>query len=110
MIEKHFPNNNCLSKIFNNNTLILSYSCTENLEKNDKKHKNKFSNKHLKQNHSNIDSRMKINNINNRLCNCRSPINCPLQNKCLTESIVYQCTISSIENPVILVARKIILN
>lgn len=33
LIEKHFPRNNPLSKIFNRNTLKLSYNCTDNIEK-----------------------------------------------------------------------------
>lgn len=88
LIEKHFPRNNILSKIFNKNTLKLNYSYTENLEKIKKKH-----NKILR----NSDPEIRINNSKEKLCNCRNPINCPLNNKCLTESIVYQCTISSIE-------------
>lgn len=34
-----------------------------------------------------------------KISNCRNSINFPLENKCLTEPIVYQCTILSIENP-----------
>ena len=30
-----------------------------------------------------------------RLCNCRVPANCPLGNRCLTESVVYKASISA---------------
>ena len=33
LIDKHFQKNNILSKIFNRNTLKISYSCTNNLSK-----------------------------------------------------------------------------
>ena len=26
-------------------------------------------------------------------CNCRSPLECPLDHKCLSKSVVYQCTV-----------------
>ena len=26
-------------------------------------------------------------------CNCRSPLECPLDDKCLSQSVVYQCTV-----------------
>lgn len=33
LIEKHFPSNDPLSKIFNKSMLKFNYSCTDNLEK-----------------------------------------------------------------------------
>lgn len=42
---------------------------------------------------------MENNNFENKLCNYRNPIKCPLENKSLTKSIVNQCIISSTENP-----------
>ena len=32
---------------------------------------------------------------NKKFCNCRVPANCPLQNKCLTDSIVYCATVET---------------
>ena len=32
-------------------------------------------------------------------CNCKISTSCPLQNKCLTNNIVYMATISTVENP-----------
>ena len=32
-------------------------------------------------------------------CNCRSKVDCPLDNKCLTEAVVYKATVSSPNKP-----------
>ena len=34
----------------------------------------------------------------NELCNCRNPSECPLEKKCLTESIVYKAVITTKED------------
>ena len=72
-----------MSKIFNKNTVKLSYSCGRN-----------------------ISSKISSNNqrtINppatNYGCNCRNSSNCPLDNKCLTPSIVYRAILSAIHKP-----------
>ena len=36
---------------------------------------------------------------NSKLCNCRTPSNCPLNGLCLTESIVYKATVSAATKP-----------
>lgn len=83
LFKKHFPNpeTNPLSKIFNYNTLKLSYSCADNLEKIIKKHNNKVFNKY--RDSKNLTTHQvatsKCNDTNNP-CNCRNPNNCPLQN------------------------------
>ena len=35
------------------------------------------------------------NNNKNRKCNCRNKLNCPLNNECLTEAIVYKATVQT---------------
>ena len=35
------------------------------------------------------------NDNNDKLCNCRSQQNCPLDNKCLTTSLIYNAQITS---------------
>ena len=40
LIDKHFPRSNRLHKIFNCNTIKVSYSCTDNIEQHVKKHNN----------------------------------------------------------------------
>ena len=72
-----------MSKIFNKNTIKLSYSCCRN-----------------------ISSKISSNNrriINppptNYGCNCRNRSTCPLDNKCLTPSIVYRANVSALNRP-----------
>ena len=77
LIKKHFSKKNPLSKIFNKNTVKISYSCTKSMA-------------HIIQNHN-----IKILNQNNtapiniRTCNCRNKANCPLDGQCLTEAVIY---------------------
>ena len=33
-----------------------------------------------------------------KLCNCRSPSSCPMKGQCLTESIIYQATVTTNES------------
>ena len=79
LISKHFPPNHKFVKIFNKNTIKLSYSCMPNI-------------------------RSKINGHNKKilqpkpaepqkLCNCLVKEDCPLNGLCLTSSILYQTTI-----------------
>ena len=79
LISKHFPPNHKFVKIFNKNTIKLSYSCMPNI-------------------------RSKINGHNKKilqpkpaepqkLCNCLVKEDCPLNGLCLTSSILYQDTI-----------------
>lgn len=43
---------------------------------------------------------LRVTNLQNIMkCNCRKPEDCPLQNRCLTNSLLYLCTISSTDNP-----------
>ena len=79
LISKHFPPNHKFVKIFNKNTIKLSYSCMPNI-------------------------RSKINGHNKKilqpkpaepqkLCNCLVKEDCPLNGLCLRSSILYQATI-----------------
>ena len=78
LIDKHFPRSNRLHKIFNRNTIKVSYSCTDNIEQHVKKHNNYVQQK---------------NNDNIRLsCNCCDKLKCALNRKCRTENIIYKCT------------------
>ena len=73
-----------LHKIFNRNTVKISYSCMPNLKKKKKK---------------NIDGHNKsiLHNkiVPPRCCNCRVKTECPLSGNCLKESVVYQATVST---------------
>ena len=79
LISKYFPPNHKFVKIFNKNTIKLSYSCMPNI-------------------------RSKINGHNKKilqpkpaepqkLCNCLVKEDCPLNGLCLRSSILYQATI-----------------
>ena len=84
LISKHLPPNHKFVKIFNKNTVKLSYSCMPNI-------------------------RSKINGQNNKilfpksaepqkLWNCLVKEDCPLNGSCLTSSILYQATIKYSES------------
>ena len=60
MVRKHFPKDHCLHKIFNPNTLKVSYSTTQNIAKHISKHNNT------------VLSRMTPENLHNA-CNCCVP-------------------------------------
>ena len=70
LMRKHFPKNSKYHKIFNLNTLKLSFCCTANVGTIIKQHSSKVLSK--------------VNDNNNRKCNCRSKPRCPLNGECLT--------------------------
>ena len=76
LIDKHFPRSSKLHKIFNRNTIKVSYCCTENMSMIIKKHNKKI--------------------INNKAtpttppCNCRKKTECPLNGNCQQPSVIYQ--------------------
>ena len=82
LIDKHFPNNSPLRKLFNRNNVKISYSCTKNMKS------------IIASNNSKL-LRPEENTVNGRKCNCRSPENCPLNGKCLEESLIYSSKVSS---------------
>ena len=85
LITKNFPKNSTLHKIFNKNTVKVSYSCTKNMQQ--------IINANNKKNLNTTD-----NNIRTRECNCRISNDCPLNGKCLTENIVYQATVATTDS------------
>ena len=80
VIKKHFPKEHKFHKIFNRNTLKLSYSCMPNI-------KTKI-NAHNREILRNTPSK------NTKHCNCQQKENCPMNGACLKESLVYYATIS----------------
>ena len=75
LIDKHFPPNNKLYKLFNRYTICISYSCNENMKS--------FINRH--------DNRTKSTNTNDTChCNCRQPDQCPIQGNSLKTNINLQ--------------------
>ena len=78
LIDKHSPRSSKLHKIFNRNTIKVSYSCTKNMSMIIKKHNKKI--------------------INNKAtpttppCNCQKKTECPLNGNCQQPSVIYQAT------------------
>ena len=83
LVDKHFPPTNPLSKIFNRNTLKVSYRATPNIKRIISGHNNKI----LRDNNNTTN-----NNNNSKTCNCTKR-ECPLDGLCLTESVIYQATV-----------------
>ena len=87
ILDKHFPKTSRLHKIFNRNTVKLSYSCMPNLANIISNHNKKVLNQHT------------ANKLNsNRTCNCKNNSMCPLNGNCLKKSIVYKATLSTTDN------------
>ena len=66
--------------LFNKNNIKVSYCCMENMGAIISKHNKKI---------------LSNNDTNDKLCNCRSQQHCPLDNKCLTTSLIYNAQITS---------------
>ena len=82
-MKKHFPPRHEFSKLFNRNTIKVSYSCMSNIKAEIHKHNKSFLEK----------AQQKIPYT--QLCNCANKKQCPLNGQCLTESIVYQANITA---------------
>ena len=84
LLDKHFPKTNQLSKVFNRNTVKVSYCCTENISSIIKSHNKKVLSE-------------KIESV--IPCNCRVKNECPLNGQCQVKDIVYKCTVSTSVKP-----------
>ena len=84
LVDKHFPKGSEFNKYFNRNTVKVSYSAMPNMAQTISGHNKKVtkSNKPLSENG----------------CNCRKPKDCALNGKCLTENVVYKCSVISNSN------------
>ena len=81
LVDKHFPKKSKLSRIFNRNTLKVSYSCMPNVSSIIKTHNKQT---------------LKVDETpNSKTCNCRSKELCPLQGNCLATNIVYNAEVTS---------------
>ena len=83
LVDTHFPAGHKLHKIFNRNTVKVSYSCMNNVKNIISKHNTRIIRK----------SQPQVTNTTS--CNCRNKKTCPLQNKCMSKDIVYKATIST---------------
>jgi hypothetical protein len=81
LIAKHFPPGHKLQKMFNNNTVKISYSCMKIIKSIITSHNSQIIKKETKE--------------TSRTCNCRTKDSCPLGGKCLASAIVYKATVIS---------------
>ncbi len=82
LLDKCFPPGHILHKLLNRNTVKLSYSCMPNIKQIISTH-----------NKAVLKKCEPKPNLNPRTCNCRNNTMCPLDNKCMTPSVVYQATV-----------------
>ena len=75
LIDKYFHKDNIYYKIFNTNTIKISYCCTPNIMALINSHNKKLKNKSDKR---------------ENLCNCTSKTNCPVENKCWQNNVIYK--------------------
>jgi len=81
LIDQHFPNSHSLHKIFNRNTLKLSYSCMTNI-------------KTIISNHNKAQIN-KSDPTNDSNCNCRNSSMCPMDGKCNDQNMIYQAEVTT---------------
>ena len=86
LVAKHFPKGSSLNKIFNRNSVKVSYSCMQNMATIIKQHNNTILRPKKQANGGDNDT---------RTCNCRAKDSCPLDGACLTESIVYKARVTA---------------
>ena len=92
-VDKHFAKDNKLRKIFNRNTINISYSCMNNTKQIIDNHNKRI----LKSSEHNDTPTSKTKD--NKTCNCRQKDACPLDGNCLQPSVIYQATVTSKDNP-----------
>ena len=84
LLKNHFHKQHSFHKIFNKNTVKLSYSCTKNVASIISGHNKRI----LRQATGERDEEQ-------RMCSCRNKESCPLGNECLSKSIIYEATVTS---------------
>ena len=83
LIDKHFPKSNPLNKIFNRNTIKLSYSCMGNVRT-------------IISNHNKAEINKSVRtNDQKKNCNCRKPNSCPMDGNCNAENVIYQAEVTT---------------
>ena len=94
LVDKHFPKDHKLRKIFNRNTIKISYSCMNNTKQIIDNHNKRIlnSSKHIN------DTADNTNTKDTKTCNCRQKNTCPLNGNCLQSSLIYQATVTRKDN------------
>lgn len=83
LLNKHFNKEHWFHKIFNKNTVKLSYSCMPSIERLISKHNKR------------VLGESSPRNQPAAKCNCRVPSDCPLSGLCLESAIIYKAEVSS---------------
>ena len=86
IVDRCFPQKHKFRKIFNQNTLKVSYSCLPNMASIVSAHNKK------------ILSDQPQPEPNKKSCNCRNKNECPLSENCLIESVIYKCHVTKSED------------
>ena len=86
LVEKHFPKHNKLHKIFNKNTIKVSYSCLPNVKSSVNKHNKKV----LRKVNEDTNSNEPV-----KTCSCPRNTECPLNNCCYEKDIQYSAEVTS---------------
>jgi hypothetical protein len=82
ILDEEFPKEHLLHKIFNRNTVKLSYSCMNNI-------------KNIIDGHNKAILSKEIVKNQPKTCNCRKIIDCPMSGRCLVKSVVYRATVET---------------
>jgi hypothetical protein len=85
LIDKHFPKSSILHKIFNRNSVKVSYSCMNNTKASISNHDQRVF----------LRIRIPPKFHRNRVTACRIKSKCPLNGNCLVRSVVYKAQITS---------------
>ena len=93
LVDKHFPKDHELRKIFNRNTIKISYSCMNNTKQIIDNH-----NKRILTTSTQTNDAAAANTKERKTCNCRQKNNCPLNGNCLQPSVIYQATVTRKDN------------
>ena len=91
LVDKCFPHKNPLRKIFNRNTVKISYSCTSNIKQAINNHNKQ---KLVAYNGQNTNPE----EANAKLCNCCKKDSCPLNGECLQCAVIYQAKVTHSDN------------
>ena len=89
LLNRCFPKNHKLRKIFNRNTVKISYRCMSNTKQIIDNHNKKILKTH---NNNTLDTKT------DKTCNCRRKETCPLTGNCLQSSLIYQATVIRKDN------------
>ena len=85
LIKSHFHERHAFNKIFNKHSVKLSYSCTKNVASIISGHNKRVVRTVTAEAEGDAE----------RKCNCRNKDQCPLENECLTDNIVYQASVKN---------------